>query len=654
MGHVLAQEDFSDFPIGPIPIDNTATGEYHYRGPQGYAGRWYPSVNRAEWIVVEHEGRHRIIPGRTRGVHGPRDKAPTLVTGDPLWADYTAEARVQPLRTDGFVGLAFRYESSRAYYRLQLEDGKAQLLYVSHGTEEKLAGVEFDYSCDETYALRVSVEGDSIQGFVNGELLLETTDDRYKTGRVALVAAVPAFFDSLEVTASDEAHAAYIQTRDETQRELDELRERYPKPVVWRKISTRGFGAGRQIRFGHLAGDERLDFVLGQNMKFAGNNFQTIQCLTAMNLDGEVLWQFGEPVDAEDAGMITSDVPFQIYDIDGDGRDEVLGIKNFILYVLDGRTGEVKASMPTPVAPHGERAGSLDETVFHRISGDSILIANFRGLERPSDIVVKDRYNNVWAYDDEFNLLWTVRCNTGHFAQPYDFDGDGRDELYVGYTLIGPDGEVRWSKDWADHTDEIVIGAFDPDRDDVQIGIVCGDEGFNILTPDGEVLHREMLGHGQRVSAAKYRDDLPGLQYYAVTYWGNPGIVSFHDCRGQKLFSFEPAATGTIASPVNWAGDGVELLLLSTSVEHGGMVDGHGRRVVVFPDDGHPDLASEVLDLTGDARDEIVTWDMERLWIYTQDRPFEGERIYKPRRFPHYNASNYRGEVSLPGSDDVR
>jgi hypothetical protein len=491
---------------------------------------------------------------------------------------------------------------------------------------------------------------------VNGERLLEATDDRYTTGRVALVAAVPAFFDSLEVSASDAAHGAFVRTRDRTQRELDELRERYPKPALWKQIGTQGFGAGRQIRFGHLASAERLDFVLAQNMKLAGNNFQTIQCLTAMNLDGEVLWQFGEPVDSEDAGMITSDVPFQIYDIDGDGHDEVLGIKNFRLYVLDGRTGEVKAAMPMPVSTPTQKPNPPDESMFYRTVGDSILIANFRGLERPCDIVLKNRYHDVWAYDNEFNPLWHVPCNTGHFAQPYDFDGDGRDELFVGYTLIGPDGDVRWSKDvtlsgakgWGDHTDEIVIGPFDPDRDDVQIGLVCGDEGFNILTPASEVLHREMLGHAQRISAAKYREDLPGLQFYVVTYWGNPGIISFHDCAGKKLFSFELPATGSLASPVNWSGEAVELSLLSGSVEHGGMVDGHGRRVVVFPDDGHPDLAAEVLDLTGDARDEIVLWDLERLWIYTQDRPFEGDRLYRPTRFPHYNASNYRGETSLP------
>ena len=72
-------------------------------------------------------------------------------------------------------------------------------------------------------------------------------------------------------------------------------------------------------------------------------------------------------------------------------------------------------------------------------------------------------------------------------------------------------------------------------------------------------------------------------------------------------------------------------------------------RVVMFPDDGHPDLAAAVRDLTGDARDEIVLWDQERVWIYTQDGPFHGDRIYQPVRNPTYNDSNYRASVSLPG-----
>jgi len=71
--------------------------------------------------------------------------------------------------------------------------------------------------------------------------------------------------------------------------------------------------------------------------------------------------------------------------------------------------------------------------------------------------------------------------------------------------------------------------------------------------------------------------------------------------------------------------------------------------VVMFPDDGHPDYTFTVLDVTGDPRDEIILWDQQEVWIYTQDRPFEGRRIYAPLRNPEYNESNYRTTVSLPG-----
>ena len=83
-------------------------------------------------------------------------------------------------------------------------------------------------------------------------------------------------------------------------------------------------------------------------------------------------------------------------------------------------------------------------------------------------------------------------------------------------------------------------------------------------------------------------------------------------------------------------------------LKEGGMIDGNLRRVVMFPEDGHPDLAAAVLNLTGDARDEIALWDEKRVWIYTQDRAFAGARIYAPVRNPDYNESNYRTSVSLP------
>ena len=43
-----------------------------------------------------------------------------------------------------------------------------------------------------------------------------------------------------------------------------------------------------------------------------------------MDLDGNILWQYGEPTDNMEIGNISADMPMQIYDIDGDGYDEVI------------------------------------------------------------------------------------------------------------------------------------------------------------------------------------------------------------------------------------------------------------------------------------------------------------------------------------------
>ncbi|MFA6785246.1 MAG: hypothetical protein WCR13_10155, partial [Sphaerochaeta sp.] len=57
----------------------------------------------------------------------------------------------------------------------------------------------------------------------------------------------------------------------------------------------------------------------------------------------------------------------------------------------------------------------------------------------------------------------------------------------------------------------------------------------------------------------------------------------------------------------------------------------------------------EVLNLTGDERDELVLWDRKQMWIYTQDREQEKrEKVYLPFKYPLYNASNYRGEYCFP------
>lgn len=212
-------------------------------------------------------------------------------------------------------------------------------------------------------------------------------------------------------------------------------------------------------------------------------------------------------------------------------------------------------------------------------------------------------------------------------------------------------GRQLWTSDneLKDHADGIAMGNFSGDpKAEPRIYASGSDEGFILFDKSGKILKQVRVGHAQSPSVGKYRSDLPGLQYMTINFWKNPVIVSLFDHEGNLLIQEEPIHTASPLLPVNWRGDGQEFALLSGNVREGGMIDGFLRRVVMFPDDGHPDLAYYVTDVTGGARDEIALWDQERVWIYTQDRPFAGKRIYAPIRNPLYNESNYLTTVSLP------
>lgn len=169
----------------------------------------------------------------------------------------------------------------------------------------------------------------------------------------------------------------------------------------------------------------------------------------------------------------------------------------------------------------------------------------------------------------------------------------------------------------------------------------------------GNILKHLHIGHAQRLCVGKFRMDMPGLQLANVTFWRNPGIVTLFDTDGNILEQEEPTHGGNVLLPVNWRGDGQEFILINGNPKEGGMMDGQLRRVVMFPDDGHPDLTAYVANLTGDARNEIVLLNTKEVWIYTQDRPFVGTRIYAPVRNPDYNESNYRTNFSLPAWSNV-
>jgi hypothetical protein len=293
----------------------------------------------------------------------------------------------------------------------------------------------------------------------------------------------------------------------------------------------------------------------------------------------------------------------------------------------------------------------LKERPHELNAGDSISFFDLSGKGRRTEILLKDRYRFFWVYDKDFKPLWEGGGRLGHFGYPADTDGDGREEVFIGYAMWTPDGKQLWSQDdkLNDHSDGLAVGNFTADpKAEARVYSVGSDEGLLVFDLKGNLLKHQRVGHTQNMTIAKLRPDLPGLQIATINFWKNPGILTVFDPDGNLLIQGEPHHIGSLILPVNWRGDGQEFLLLSADIKQGGMLDGKLRRAVMFPDDGHPDLAAAVLDVTGDPRDEVIVWDRDRVWIYTQDRPFKGDKIYAPQRNPTYNESNYRAQVSIP------
>lgn len=672
LDEILFQDDFRDFPIGEFPYDrdHSAAGEYHFVVEKGKHGAWHDPVcnyryngHGPSWIITEQDGAHFMEQCRIeKGL--PHRMFPTLETGDVHWKDYEFSVRLRRISTKGMAGIAFAMNDSIDCLVFSAEYRSGLRLAYRHKEEvQVLAEVPCPEAadCDGLHEMKVHLAGESVTCFFDGKAVISWSGRLVsRGGKAGLTADCPTMFTDVCVRVSRETAQEIREAVQAEKQRTAALQAGYPAMKLWKKIDLQDFGTSRQIRFGHLTGTKEWYIVLAQAQKRVDRDaYATVSCLTAIDLDGNVLWQRGEPTAQENVlGKVSCDLPCQVYDIDGDGADEVITAKNFRILILDGKTGEVKKSAPTPFSTEEDRTiigPPYGMYAFDRINPDGIRICNFRGLSRPRDILIKDRYCRVYALDDNLNVMWKYQSpkNTGHFPCSLDINGDGHDELLVGYTLLDCHGKVIWTYPITeDHTDEIVYGKFQKDCSEGRFACVSGTQGFFIGDFHGNILARDKIGHAQRVSVARYCSDRPGFTIAVTNFWGHQGVLYLYDDAGHEIWEKENECNGNILAPVNWLGNGTDFILTNADPARGGLMDGNGDIAVAFPDDGHPTLCCEAIDLTGDDRDELVVWDFNRLYIYTQsDAP--KQTTYHPVKYPWYNASNYRGEFSYPDASFV-
>jgi hypothetical protein len=405
------------------------------------------------------------------------------------------------------------------------------------------------------------------------------------------------------------------------------------------------------MRLGDINGDGKMEIVMGQPMPQPdGGTPQQVVCVTAYDLKGKQLWQYGTPGTSHGA---SSDIPIQVYDLDGDGASEVFAaMNNTSITVLDGTTGKVQRTITLPATG----------------SNDCIAFANLRGKGWPQDIIVKDRYSNFWAItgiDDATSKagtqLWTHKGNTGHFPLVHDWDGDGKEEVMGGYDYLESDGTVQWSvKNLTMHADCIATADVDGNPANGYEIVVGGDHASMFDWKTGTVLWEDNnTVENQQMGIGEYRSDYAGLEVVLLDRIG-PRTSTGHDANvllssTDKLIWKETRTDYgwiTVTENMNnWDGLGNDLIL---SYHRGGqtpatLYDGYQKVVAQFPHTGNLVDLVQHANLCGDDKEEVIVFNESSAWIYANggcnlDDPPARPSI--PQQYHLYNFSEYSGWIT--------
>lgn len=392
---------------------------------------------------------------------------------------------------------------------------------------------------------------------------------------------------------------------------------------AWRAVRLDPQYSGAWVVTGDVDGDGQVEIVSARNVNVGDVHYTS--AVAAQRLDGQVLWRWGDPTIGRRG--LHHDVACQIYDWDGDGVNEVIVCARDALVELDGATGKERRRMPIPVE-----------------ASDCLVFANLSGGQRATDVLIKDRYTQIWALDRAGKLLWTARnpggFKTAHQAVPVDVDGDGRDEIMAGYALLNPDGQVRWTLEngakWSrGHLDCCRILRQGKTPQDCRLALtMCAANGMVVIDGDGKVQWEAGGHHYESLNLGRINPDRPGTQILVDLDDAGANALWVLDESGAELLHLQ-VDYSRFHALVDWNGDGLDEIVLPHSR---GLFDFQGRRIGTFAmetqDDlfggqprGEGEIGNIVLngDMTGDGVPDITITAPQRVYVFKNEQGRKAE-----------------------------
>jgi len=400
--------------------------------------------------------------------------------------------------------------------------------------------------------------------------------------------------------------------------------EKVPGIEPWKIVQLDTQYGGQWVVAGDVDGDGEVEIVSAENVN--KDDVHYTSTAVAQKLDGTALWRWGNP--AIGRKHWHHDVACQIHDWDGDGRNEVVLLTKGWLVELDGATGRER------------RRITIDDEAT-----DCLVFCNLSGGDRPSDVLVKDRYHQIWAYDRAGNLLWTVTdpggYRTAHQPRPMDIDGDRRDEIMAGYAMLNPDGSVRWvfqSKgvdQRRGHLDCVRVLQRGGGPEDFRLALTCcGANNVAVIDGNGKVLWEIVGHHFESIDVGRILPNHPGL-HILVDIDHQPlgkSPIWVLDEKGVLLGQIVTDYSRHHAL-LDWTGDGVDEIM----VGHNGAIYNHrGQRIGTFVThkteeaNGAGERSILIGDMTGDGVGDVLLADTRTVYIFKNEKGRRAKERVQP------------------------
>ena len=417
----------------------------------------------------------------------------------------------------------------------------------------------------------------------------------------------------------------------------------------------------KRLGIADLNGDGKFDFVLIQPnvSKDPGSKPDSSKVtykIEAYLNDGTFLWR-NDLGDGIEPGVWYS--PFIVYDLNGDGKAEVAvktaprnirtadgcvyGGEEWIS-IWDGMTGKEITKAAWPV--RNDRLGN-----YNRQNRNQLAVAYLDG-KTPCLIVERGTYKamfadayqftggkltKLWSWDgDEENPV--VRSQGAHAMLICDVDGDGRDEVILGPSVLDDNGTLLWSSGLG-HPDKVYITDIDPSRPGLEmffaVEALHDKDGMGICVRDaktGELIWKlgQPTVHVGAGMVADIDPSRPGLEAFAADdskghrAMGIPGTNNKYLFDAKGNFYGKGDDVPPTGDWVWWDSDKVREYFKGQRNSGETSVVKYGKGDI---QSGFKGSVVTAVDLYGDWREEIITSLPGELRIYSTTIPATDRRV---------------------------